>query len=194
MRRMIAAGVVWGVIVGAAPAEAQGMRIGVVNIEKVMRDYKKLKDQQARLEAKGRQVRTEVRAKEKQFQQVKEKRDLFSKGTKEYNQHNRDMIRVKNEARSVGEAAEQELRVETALALANAYNEIVDGIKNYGREQRYALILRFNDDKITGTNPKEVTMQIGGRRVLFSSTQMDLTLIILDRLNKAYEAQQGGAR
>ena len=175
-------------------ARARDMRIGVVNIEKVFREYARLLDQRRLLKKRELAVRAEVETKNKSYRDVQEKRDLFAKGTPEYNKHNREMIHIKSDARSIGEAAEQELRTQAALALANAYNRVVDEIKNYGTEQGYSLILRFNDAKISGTSPDQVTMLIAGRRVLFSSPTMDLTQPILDRLNSAYASEQKAGR
>ena len=192
MRNVIVSGLVVAVMAGGAAVAAQELRIGTVNIEKILRDYKKLQKHRQRLKVQEQEIRTQVRDKNKKYQELMEKRDLFAKGTPEYNKHNREMVRIKGEARSLGEVAEQELRVQASLALANCYNEVVEEIKNYAVAHRYALILRFNDAKIIGTNPDQVTALIAGRRVLFSTAEMDLTLGILDRLNKAYDKQQQG--
>ena len=194
MRTATVSGLVLGVTLSGVTGFAQELRIGTVNIEKILRDYKKLQSHRKRLRVQEQGVRAAVNDKNKKYQELKEKRDLFAKGTPEYDKHNREMVRLKSEARAAGEVAEQELRVQAALALANSYNEVVKEIKNYAARHRYALILRFNDARIAGTNPDQVTALIAGRRLLFSKADMDLTLIILDRLNKAYEAQQQGGK
>lgn len=192
MRQAIVGGLLVVLSAGSPKVSAQDARIGVVNIEKILRQYKRLQEHRQLLKKREMEVRAEVEAKNKSYRELQEKRDLFAKGTPEYNKHNREMIRTKGEARSLGEAAEQELRAQAALVLASCYNQVVAEIRNYGRQQRYTLILRFNDDKISGTNPDQVTMLIAGRRVLFSDASMDLTLIVLDRLNKAHESRGAG--
>jgi len=192
MRHTVIGGIVLGVLLTGAEGIAQEPRIGVVNVEKILRDYQKLLAQQALIRKRELEVRSAVAAKNKHYQELQEKRDLFAKGSPEYSKHNREMIQVKNEARSLTEAAEQELRIQASLALANCYNDVVAEVRKYGPEKGYTLILRFNDAKITGTSPDKVSMLIAGRRVLYSAPGLDLTSAILDRLNKAYERQQAG--
>jgi Skp family chaperone for outer membrane proteins len=71
------------------------------------------------------------------------------------------------------------------------YNEIRRVVALIAQEQKFDLILRVESPTLSDQqDPENVTQRINNRVVLFSHDNMDITTLVVDRLNAEYKKQK----
>jgi len=73
------------------------------------------------------------------------------------------------------------------------YNEIRRVVTLIAQEQKFDLVLRVESPTLNDQqDPENVTQRINNRVVLYSTENMDITSLVLERLNADYKKQKAG--
>jgi Skp family chaperone for outer membrane proteins len=67
------------------------------------------------------------------------------------------------------------------------YNEIRRVVGLIAQEQKYDLILRIESPSLAEADPEPVTQRINSRVVLYSHDNVDITTLVVDRLNSEFK-------
>lgn len=174
----------------AAPAPQDGKsRIAVVKLSECFDEkrYEKIKDVRAQFETMIKELDAQTQELEKEVKAAADKKAVAPAGSKAR------MEAVKMEALA---RAKMQIHKETAKSIAlngyakyqaEVYQEILRVIALVGSEGGYDLVLKLDDPKFDGDNtPAEVSQEIAIKNVLWANTKVDITELVIQRLNQEH--------
>lgn len=202
MKRTVVAGVmgVAGLLVGSAlllpPVQAQqaagGIRIFVIDVNKVFKDYTKYQSMTEGLKADIEAKEKELRATENIMRsKVEEMKALKSKADQE--RVEKELADLKFGFEKSRRNYQEELVRKEADIYSTVYKEMSDLLEAYCGENGIHMVLRLRADTEGegGDNPQAV-MQTLSKQVVYHHPNLDLTEVIASGLNARMKA--GGAK
>lgn len=167
MKRIVALAVavmfVGGMFLGASPASAKEFKIGYVDLAKVFDEYKKTKDSEKDLEAKGKAKETERVKMIEELRKLKDEQALLSEKAKAEKQTVIDN-KIKT-LQDFDKVTRESLMKERNDMLGLILKDIEKVVSDYSKANGYDFILN-------------------SRMLLYGGDQYDLTNEVLSRLNK----------
>lgn len=156
-------------------------RLGFVDIKKAFETYRKKKDVEEQLKSKRDALLTQFKARAGQIEQDAEKLNTLNPGTDEYMALTRTIDLAKYTLDLDKKAKARELDSEQRKKNALIYREICQESKAYGQEQGLAAVLQFipADADIE----QDLDIIVSTRAVLCRDDQLDVTTVIVERLN-----------
>jgi len=183
---------------GAAPAAAQdkdkgALKIGMVNL-RICFDkdkFERVKEIDAELQKFADDYTKRIQDIEKKMIQIKEQAEGLPPESKlraeKILQLRRLEVDLKFE-KEYGKAQYLDFYSEKKIEI---YNEIRRVVGLIAQEQKFDLILRVESPNLSDQqDPENVTQRINNRVVLFSHDNMDITNLVLERLNAEYKKQK----
>lgn len=141
-------------------------KIGFVNTEKLIQDYKGTKAAEAILKEKSTQMQNELTRVETAFQ---EKVKKMSK--KALNQKMNELNQENNYIQQQKQQAQYALQGESQKSLEKVSKEVNDFVKKYAKDNGYKFVLG--------------TVEVNGS-VMYGDEKADITYEVLKKLNNAY--------
>ncbi|GEM_PF-4242828 len=184
---MLIIGIIATLNLSSPLARAEGLKIGVVHLSQVFDAYNKTKQLDAELKldtqkkmADAEQMRNKINAVQKQMNNKMLSLDkrIALKEEFEIAKLRYDMFRKKTMAL----AERQQI-----LRISDVYKDIRAAINDYAKEQNYDLIIRLQTRDKKHTDIKSLEQEINLTSVLYASNKVNITKIIIEKLNKAYK-------
>jgi Skp family chaperone for outer membrane proteins len=186
-----------GAAAGGAPAAAPvTMRMRLVNLQYVLKNYKRMEALRAEHTALFKKynddlqkIKTESEGREKQLQETKwtpQEREAIQKEIKRLQ---REMADKSEEARTALGKKEGDL-------ITLVYREVEDAVRKYAEAQGIELVLHYNDavadsDRSSPTNIAR-KMSAGACMPMHVAPGLDISNEIVDHLNRKYPAAAAG--
>ncbi|QDU61761.1 Outer membrane protein (OmpH-like) [Planctomycetes bacterium Pan216] len=168
------------------PAQAQqfqGIRIAVIDVNQVFKDYEHYKalteDLKGQIQNKDHELRTiqqEIRAMESQLVQLK--------GAGDREGIERQLHEKTFEFKKLGQKYQQEMVLREASVYSTCYKEMTDLLTRYCDEHGIHIVLRLREES-ESENPQMVLQTIQ-RQVVHHHKNLDLTGVITQGLNAQY--------
>jgi outer membrane protein len=182
MRKWMMAGL--AVLVTAAAARGQAtLKIGVVDLDRVLEEYKKKQDAEAKLK---NDYDTELKKLEESLARIREKNQELSvleKGSTEYDlrqlEAEVERYRIKLEQESLGRRHEKN----RTAKMRELYLDIVKKVEEYGKANGFSAILAKRGD-FKPEDRRELLTLIISQSVLYHDPGLDVTQEVLKLLNK----------
>jgi Skp family chaperone for outer membrane proteins len=165
------------------PARAQ-MLIGVVDVERCLKEYKKADDQRTQLKA---EIDTRMRAVEEEKRKIAALRDnieLYVQGTKEWFEHAKKIELGAAQIKLDQQAIQIEFQQKLAELISKLYEDVRREIKSVAEARGMKLVLMNIASMPRGSNDTEVTNNIMVRPILYFDPNMDITADVVKNLNK----------
>lgn len=165
-------------------------KIALVDISRVLKEYKKVDSLRTEIKGeitKSEQTRTGML---KQMQTLKGKLQApnIVQGSTKAVELEKQILKIEAEFNAFKKAERARiLRLEAQL-LKTIHGEIKAVVKRAAEAWNYTLVLRFNSDNSSSTNPNTVVGQLQ-RQVVYYRTEDDITQPVVEYLNKQYSAQ-----
>jgi outer membrane protein len=174
---------------GAASAQqAPGIKVGVVDLAKVFKGYKKSAELEERINGERDDLKGQLDELKKSISDLNKELDLLDFGSPSYQD------KEEQKARAVGLYELKKRRLEDQIKRRwEEYNvqlldDIGEVVSTYGKENAYTLILKVD------TQPAEEQKLLAGlKNVLYFADQIDITGDIVAILNRQYELEGGAA-
>ncbi len=186
---LIAAALLWAAGFPTSPAV-----VASVDLEKVYRSLDQLKASDSRavelrgsLEKRVTKLADEVRA-------MQDDLESFQPGSSAHNDALNKAILRAGDLSALQNFAQLKMESEQANAVREAYMAIRSSCAKISAEQKIDFV--FIDDTVPTINPTnlEGTMQqINGRRMLYSNPTLDITDLLIERMNSDYRADHPSA-
>jgi outer membrane protein len=109
------------------------------------------------------------------------------KDSPEYKQLDADLTRKKIDLSAQVSQQKKEFLEKEAKIYFSVYQEVLDEVQYFSERQRISLVMRFNGDPVTDSDPQEILKQLN-KSVVYYNKGIDITPMILDSLNR-----RGGA-
>ena len=198
----------FAVLIGIVAYQAFAMRPGptkpalvaTVNLEYV---YDALEEQNA-ANAELNRLKDEIEAKAESMRQEiqrlgEDMEGVFTPGSQQAKQTEEQLVFKAYYLREYREQSVVQLDVEQAKVLSELYDSIKETIARIAEENGYDLVLVDDsvvelpglDELSAGGARREMMRQISARRMLYTSPAIDISQMVVDRMNGAFQARGG---
>ena len=178
-----------GAMLWAAVASNKPTVVACVDLERVYRSLDQLKAAEAKAGSLRTQLQSRVDSLADQVRSMQEELESFQPGSAAHNEAMNKAILKAGDLSALQSFAELKMESERANTVRDAYVKVRETCAALSKEQGIDLVLI--DDTIPPVTPAnlEGTMQqINGRRMLFSASALDITDLLVERMNQAFRA------
>jgi Skp family chaperone for outer membrane proteins len=173
-----------------ARAAAKPVLIGSIDMEKVLKDYDKVKvaHENIRAEALARHnslmaIATEAKREQDTYQRM-------TPGSPDAKKSEDRITQLKAQFEAGRENAEREFTQKDAEMMATIYNEIAAMTRGVARSYGMTFVVKYSDTPASGSEPNSVIAAMG-RTVLFADPNVDITPHVIHWLNSRYKESGG---
>ncbi len=192
----------WMVLAGGAGVAVAGeqdkdkptFKLGVVNLRTCFdKDkFERVKEIDAELQKLADEYAKKIQEIEKKMVQLKEQVDGLPPESKLRADKILQLRRLETDLKFEKEYGKAQYLDFYSDKKIEIYNEIRRVVGLIAQEQKYDLILRVEAPTLNDQqDPENVTQRINNRVVLYSHESVDITTLVVDRLNVEYKKQKG---
>jgi Skp family chaperone for outer membrane proteins len=170
-------------------ANAEGFKIGIVDLDVVFEKYKKKEDLAQDLQNREKEFKDEINKKRKEMIDLSEETQLLDLGS-ETRRKNEDILERKNvELEGYAKFAQRQVIKGYKTLVEQIYGEIVKKVEEIGESEGYDLIIKKQAPELNSGELSDLTVNIGIRTVLYHSKAVDITAIVTEHLNSEYSKE-----
>jgi outer membrane protein len=174
-----------------AAAPIPQAKIGAIDVEKVLKDYKKVK-------TSSEAIRAEVAAKQMQLSKLYQQGQALAKELEALEPESADAREHKNKMKQLQiqleadkASAQEEFARKESEALSELYKEIQAMAAAVAHAKGLNFIVRISNEPVTASEPNSV-MAAMARSIVYADPQVDITDFVIYHLNKNYDAANAG--
>ncbi len=177
--------------VGANTANAQG-GIAIVDLNYIFDNYPKFKAATDQLKAEVEAASQMIQRRQDAIQaKAKQRDDTYKRNTLEWDQMNEQLTKELADIEADKQIMRRDFERKETKLYYTSYMEIIGEVNAFAQERQLTMVFRFNGDKV-GDNPDSAEVQkFLNRAVLYYNPNIDITPIVLDKLNRRYQPQVG---
>ncbi|MCP4254533.1 MAG: OmpH family outer membrane protein [Candidatus Scalindua sp.] len=173
--------------------KAEGIKIGVVDINEVFDKYAKRVDLDQQLKDTEAEFKKEIEGKKKIMIDLNEETQLLDLGSESRNA-NIEILEKKNvELEGYAKFAESQLTKKYKNAFEVIYEEIIKEVDSFGKDGNYSAIIKKEKPNLQSNQLSDLQFKIGIRTVLYNSSSIDITQAITERMNARYQQEKASA-
>ncbi len=162
--------------------------IAVCDIVEVFNNYERAKDLTAKLNERGRQIQAEKAKRNILIEEIADELKRLKQGSEEYEKRFNEMQRLAIELQGWLKLNEDKAIREHHQFTKEMYRQILDTVAKEAKSRGYKVVTFEERGDLQSTNTSELIREIARRRVLYSDPGVDITRMVLSRLNKSYRA------
>ena len=171
-------------------ANAEGFKIGIVDLDVVFEKYKKKEDLAQDLQNREKEFKDEINKKRKEMIDLSEETQLLDLGS-ETRRKNEDTLERKNvELEGYAKFAQRQVIKGYKTLVEQIYGEIVKKVVEIGESEGYEIILKKQEPELNSGELSDLQINIGIRTVLYHSKAVDITAIVTEHLNSEYSKEK----
>ncbi len=179
--------VVFGLTSTLYSQAAQETKIGVVNLEKVSKDFQKWQRLDAEITAESVKLARQLDSKLKDIEKKQEELKNFEKWSKKYTEILIEAENMKIQRAALYQTGQQEL-----VGLAKKHGDALLGnveevIRDYGRANGYTIIIKKEERPAGDPNWNQLIGYVSRNSVLYHNQGIDLTDKVVKLLNRKYK-------
>ncbi len=171
------------------------VHIGSIDMDRVFKDYKRVKNESERLKTEALAKQGELQKLMNQLRQLATELDALAPGSKDFKEKQTEATKLKAELEAEREQAQGEFARREAEALATIYKEVQMITAAVAKQRGFTFVVKVSNESVTGNDPNSV-MAAMARSVVYYDPSTDLTTTVVGYLNQRYDAAvgaQGGA-
>ena len=178
---------------GQTPAASTAplpVKIGLVDMAKVFKDYDKFNDMREALKGEMQTQLEQAQSIAAEAKKVTDELALIKKGTEKYITLEQRLARLSSDFETKRKLAQANYVRREAEIFEKIYTESTAIIEQYAKYYKYTLILRFNSEPVNAEDPKSLAASLN-KLVIYNRPNDDLTGAIVGHLNKSYVKKTG---
>lgn len=195
-RRIVLAAVAFALLLPLARAVAQetpggktALRIAVADLREIYEGYEKQKDEEKVVKAYQERIRRHVESLRSDFQRLTDEMKNLSLGSPERLERKGKLEKIKEELRNLTQTATRELNERVVRATRQLYGEVREVVAEYAGEHGIDLVIKKQSLRADSQSmAASISFQIGFEPVLYVDKRLDITDVIIERLNARYRA------
>ena len=173
--------------------KAEGLKIGVIDINEVFDKYAKRVDLDQQLKDTEAEFKKEIESKKKIMIDLNEETQLLDLGSESRNT-NIEILEKKNvELEGYAKFAESQLTKKYKNAFEVIYEEIIKEVDSFGKDGNYSVIIKKEKPNLQSNQLSDLQFKIGIRTVLYNSSAIDITQAVTERMNARYQREKASA-
>ncbi len=165
-------------------------KIGVVDINEIFDKYSKRTDLDQELKDIEAGFKKEIEDKKKVMIDLNEETQLLDLGSESRNTNIAILEKKNVELEGYAKYAESQLTKKYKNAFEVIYEEIIDEVNSFGKEENYSVIIKKEKPNLQSNQLSDLQFKIGIRTVLYNSSSIDITQVITDRINARYQQEK----
>lgn len=173
----------------AAEKERAPSRVGLIDMAKVFEGYAKFKVLRDELAAEIEKSDAEARVMVEKMQAMQKElqESGFQPGSAEYERAEKGLLDAKGEFEAFRAATQRKLARRESEMFKVIYADTTSMIRKYAEWAEYTVVIRFDSKDIEEDTPPAEAVQRMNKQVVFYRAENDITDIVLQSLNKAYQ-------
>jgi outer membrane protein len=170
---------------GGKVADDAPHKIGLIDIEYIFDNYDKFKILKEEQVAELQDLDAEFKKKAQVIQAAQQEMRTFNEGTPEYTLREQKLTKQIADFEALRNQTKRDVQRKQAKVLQTIYQEVQDTVKKVCNRDGYTVVLKFNRDGVTSTDPQKA-MQSFARPVVYYREPDDISQIVLNYLNSQY--------
>jgi len=170
------------------PAAATPVKIGLVDMARVFKEYNKFKDLREVLKGKMEARMAEAKKIADEAKEIQGVLKQLNQGSAQFIQKEARLAELTTQFQTKQKLAQAEYVREEAKIFEQVYVESRDVIKLYSEHFKYTLVLRFNSQSLDpeNKNPQGIANSLN-KLVVYHRQQDDITEAVVEYLNRRYK-------
>jgi outer membrane protein len=169
----------------AAPAVTPAT-IGTIDLDKVFREYDKVKVSSDRFKQEALKKQGELGQIASEAKTAADKMAQMKPGTPDYQQWNKKVTELKATIEATREQVQQDLTFRESEALAEIYKDIRLMTAAVARKRGMTYVVKISNEPVSGSDPNSV-MSAMARTIVYSDPAADITKEVVTYLNYNYQ-------
>ena len=169
----------------AAATPAAPVKIGLVDMARVFKEYNKFEDMRASLKGEMETALAEAKKIAANAEKVKEELKLLKPGSAEYIKRESDLAQLSSDFETKRKLANVQYQRKEAEIFQDIYVDSVGVIKLYAEHFKFSMVMRLNSAELDKTNPSSLANGLN-KLVIYHLPQDDITDAVIDYLNRKY--------
>lgn len=174
---------------GAKPVEH---KVGLIDMAHVFKNYEKFTALREELKAEIQKSDGQAKAMAERIQGIQKEMQDFKQGSPEYLAREKQLAQAASDFEAFRKVAQRDFLRKESRIYHTIYMEVTDTVKKYAKIYNYTLIMRFNRENLDTDDPKKL-IQGMNRQVVYHRADDDITLSVLDYLNRSYKPKASPA-
>lgn len=200
MRRTWWMGLLAGIVIAAVTltavsglyAQGRGSSdccVAYLDVVRIYTEYERQKDLTEEMRVVNQEMQDEEQRRRGQIDSLQATLDAMSDGDPAKVKRHREMFQLSLDYKNWGELMQADMAREIGLWTRRVYDEIMDATEELARREGFDIVLYKDQPELIGFDPDAVREQIRSRKLLYGSPTVDLTQLVLDKLNADYRQQ-----
>ena len=174
-----------------AKADAEGLKIGVVDISGVFEKYEKRRALDQSLKDMEKEFQNEINQKKKEIINLDEETQLLDLGSDSRRKNEELLERKTAELEGYAKFAERQLLRRYKDFFETIYDTVVKEVEVIGNNGGFDLIIKKEEPELNSGQISDLQFKIGIRTVLYHSNSVDITIKVIESLNANYLKEKG---
>lgn len=176
---------------GANTANGQG-GIAIVDLNYIFENYPKFQAATEQLKAEVEGASQSIQRRQEEIQKKAQQRDeMYQRNTAEWDRANEALTKELADIEADKQIMRRDFERKETKLYYTSYMEIIGEVNAFAQERQLTMVFRFNGERV-GENPDSAAVQkFLNRAVLYYNPNIDITPIVLDKLNRRYQPQVG---
>jgi len=169
----------------AAAAPVTPVKIGLVDMARVFKEYNKFEDMRASLKGEMEVALAEAKRIAADAEKIKEELKLLKQGSAEYIKRESDLAQLSSDFETKRKLANVQYQRKEAEIFQDIYVDAVGVIKLYAEHFKFSMVMRFNSAELDKNDQASVVNGLN-KLVIYHRPQDDITDAVIDYLNRKY--------
>jgi Skp family chaperone for outer membrane proteins len=170
-------------------AAAPTGRIAVVNVVQILNDYQRQKDLIDEIGKYQEKLQTEEKQRRDKLDKLKADLDKMDPDEPTLVARMREMLAQQVDYKNWGELAQLNMAREFGVWTVRIYKDMTKITEELAKRDGYDLVLYKGDFQAPSMDPDAIKEQVRSTHVLYASPAIDISQMVLDKLNADYRAQ-----
>lgn len=177
---------------GAASAPSSPHKVGLIDMAHVFKNYKKFEALREELKEEISASEEKAKAMQAELAEMQKAMKGLTEGGPEYTKAEQAVVKKAADFETFRRAASRDFLKKESQIYLQVYNETSAAVKKYADYHKYTLVIRFNREELDTENPQNL-LQGMNRQVVYHHEEDDITLSVLDFLNRRYTSTSSPA-
>ena len=190
---LASAAVVVGVVLfREVPCQSAGTSlsdcVAVCNVADILENSQRTKPLKDELRNKEEQLKAEGEKRAKAIDAAQKELQSLKEGSEEYEKKLNDILNMTMELEAWKSVQEKVLARWHYRVTKAMFEEVRQEIEKVAKEQGYTVVLQAEPTQLAAANSSQLIQELSQRRVLYSDKSVDITELVLARINKSATA------
>lgn len=174
---------------GQAPAAARPAPtpaiIGAIDLDRVFKEYEKVKEQSEKFKAEAMKRQQELTRLVEQGKNAAAQLEKLQRNSPDYTKWDNEVTKIKAELEAKRGQFEREFAKRESDTLAALYNEVTAMVAATAKQRGMTYVVKITNDPPQGDDAQSV-MAVMAKTVVYSDPSMDITTDVIRYLNYTY--------